>query len=209
MSDSTLPVSPEHEEKLGRLLAIAAEIFAEKGYHHASIRDLSRRAGVSLSGLYYYFSCKGELLFMIHERSLRNVLGSLETRLATVEHPEERLRALVHNHVEFFARNMAEMRVLTHEFDALEGEYRQEIRGLRQKYANRCTDILRDLRRFGGGDAVPLNVATSALFGMMDWTHSWYRPGASVPVDRLAEHLYHLFVAGFIGRRAGAGRSVD
>ena len=55
------------------------------------------------------------------------------------------------NHVGFFARNMAAMRVLTHEFDALEGEYRQKIRSLRQKYSNRCTDILRDLRRFGGG----------------------------------------------------------
>ncbi len=209
MNDHTLPVSPEHEEKLERLLAVAAEIFAEKGYHHASIRELSRRAGVSLSGLYYYFSCKGELLFMIQERSLRKVLEALETKLATVEHPQERLRVLVHNHIEFFARNMAEMRVLTHEFDALEGEYRQKIRGLRQEYANRCTDILRDLRRFGGGgDVVPLNLATSALFGMMDWTHSWYRPGATVPVDRLAEHLYRLFVGGFIGRRAGSGRSV-
>ncbi len=209
MIDHTLPVSPEHEEKLERLLAVAAEIFAEKGYHHASIRDLSRRAGVSLSGLYYYFSCKGELLFKIQERSLRNVLAELETKLAEVDHPEERLRVLVYNHVDFFARNMAEMRVLTHEFESLEGEYRQKIRSLRQQYTNRCTEILRDLRRFGGGgDVVPLNLATSALFGMMDWTHSWYRPGTSVPVERLAEHLYRLFVGGFIGRRAGAGRSV-
>lgn len=208
MSENTLPVSPEHEEKLERLLAVAAEIFAEKGYHHASIRDLSRRAGVSLSGLYYYFSCKSELLFMIQERSLRKVLAELEAKLANVEHPEERLRVLVHNHVEFFARNMAAMRVLTHEFDALEGEYRQKIRSLRQKYSNRCTDILRDLRRFGGGgDVVPLNLATSALFGMLNWTHSWYRPGTNVPVERLAEQLYRLFVGGFVNRRRG-GRGV-
>ncbi len=208
MSEDSLPVSPEHEEKLERLLAVAAEIFAEKGYHHASIRDLSRRAGVSLSGLYYYFSCKGELLFMIQERSLRKVLAELEAKLADVEHPQERLRVLIHNHVGFFARNMAAMRVLTHEFDALEGDYRQQIRVLRQKYSDRCTDILRDLRRFGGGgDVVPLNLATSALFGMMDWAHSWYRPGTNVPVERLAEHLYRLFVEGFVGRRA-AGRGV-
>lgn len=201
-------VSGEHEEKLERLLAIAAEIFAEKGYHRASIRDLSRRAGVSLSGLYYYFSSKDELLFMIQERSLRRVLSELARKLEGIDRPEERLRVLVHNHVAFFARNMAAMRVLTHEYDALEGDYRARIRELRLRYSDLCTEILRDLRRFsGGGDVVPLNVATFALFGMMNWIHAWYRPGTAVPVDRLADHLYELFLGGFIGRpRKSAGR---
>jgi AcrR family transcriptional regulator len=200
--------STEHEEKLERLLAVAAEIFAEKGYHHASIRDLSRRAGVSLSGLYYYFSSKEELLFMIQERSLRKVVSELERKLEGVERPEEKLRVLVRNHVEFFARNMAAMRVLSHEYDALEGEYRSKIRDQRLRYSNLCTEILRDVRRFSsGGDIVPLNVATFALFGMMNWIYAWYRPGSAVPVDRLADHLYGLFMSGFVGRPVkSAGR---
>ncbi len=203
MAEDELAVSPEHEEKLERLLAIAAEIFAEKGYHHASIRELSRRAGVSLSGLYYYFSCKEELLFMLQERTLHKLLTELEGKLADAKNPEQRLRALVHNHVSFFAQNMAAMRVLTHEYDSLQGEYRHKIRDLRYRYSSICTDILRDLRRFsGGGDVVPLNVATSALFGMMNWIYAWYRPGTQVPVERLAEHLYRLFVGGFSGRTA-------
>ncbi len=130
MAQNVLSASLEHEEKLERLLAVAAEIFAEKGYHHASIRDLSRRAGVSLSGLYYYFSSKEELLFMIQERSLRHVLSKLKEKLEGVERPEERLRVLVLNHIQFFANNPAAMRVLSHEFDALEGDYRRTIREL-------------------------------------------------------------------------------
>lgn len=200
-------VSSEHEEKLERLLTIAADIFAEKGYHHASIRDLSKRAGVSLSGLYYYFGSKEELLFMIQDRSLRKVLSDLQEKMAGVTKPEEKLRILVHNHVGFFAKNMSAMRVLTHEYDALEGEYRAGIRELRLKYSNLCTDILRDVRRFSGsGDVVPLNVATHGLFGMMNWIYAWYRPGSNVPVERLADHLYRLFVGGFIGTKKSAGR---
>lgn len=210
MAQNVLSASLEHEEKLGRLLDVAAEIFAEKGYHHASIRDLSRRAGVSLSGLYYYFSSKQELLFMIQERSLRHVLSKLEEKLEGVERPEERLRVLVLNHIQFFANNPAAMRVLSHEFDALEGDYRRTIRELRLEYSRQCAEILRELRRTSGAaDTVPLNVATSALFGMMNWIYAWYRPGSDVPVDRLAEHMHRLFVGGFVGRsgrRTAVGR---
>jgi AcrR family transcriptional regulator len=201
MAERAASASSDHEDKLERLLKAAAEVFAEKGYHHASIRDLSKRTGVSLSGLYYYFESKEELLYMIQDRSLRKVLAELKRKLEGVEEPEEKLRILVHNHLDFFARNMASMRVLTHEYEALQGGYRKRIRDMRLKYSDLCQDILRDVRRFSGaGDIVPLNVATFALFGMMNWTHAWYRPGSNVPVERLADHLYRLFVSGFIGR---------
>jgi AcrR family transcriptional regulator len=201
MAENALSTSSEHEEKLERLLGIAAEIFAEKGYHHASIRDLSKRAGVSLSGLYYYFDSKEELLFMIQERALRQVVAELKRKLQGIDRAEEKLRILVANHVGFFADHMAAMRVITQEYDCLEGTYRDRISELRKKYSDLCQEILRDVRRFtSAGDVVPLNVATSALFGMMNWIHSWYRPGSNVPVDRLAEHLYRLFTGGFIGR---------
>ena len=201
MAESTLPTSTEHEEKLERLLSLAAEIFAEKGYHNASIRDLSKRAGTSLSGLYYYFESKQELLFMIQDRSLRKVLGRLRSKLEGIDRAEEKLRTLVHNHVGFFSENMAAMRVITHEYDALEGEYRIRITDLRREYSDLCQEILREVRRFtSAGDVAPLNVATSALFGVMNWIYAWYTPGSNVPVERLAEHLYRLFTGGFIGR---------
>lgn len=203
----------DYDEKLERLLAVAAEIFAEKGYHHASIRDLSRRAGVSLAGLYYYFDSKEELLYKIQDRSLRRLLSNLERRLEGVEKPEEKLRVLIHNHLEYLAENMPAMRVLTYEYQALDGEYRTGIRKLRQRYSGTCTEILREVRRSSaGGDVVPLNVAVSALFGMMNWVYTWYRPGStwyrpgSVPVDRLAEQLYRLFVGGFAGRSTTKSR---
>jgi len=201
MAEKAPPTSTEHEEKLERLLTLAAEIFAEKGYHNASIRDLSKRAGTSLSGLYYYFESKQELLFMIQDRSLRKVVAALRRKLEGIDSAEEKLRALVHNHVGFFSDNMAAMRVITHEYDSLEGEYRTRITKLRHEYSDLCQEILREVRRFtSAGDVAPLNVATSALFGMMNWIYAWYTPGSHVPVDRLAEHLYRLFTGGFIGR---------
>jgi hypothetical protein len=34
---------------------------------------------------------------------------------------------------------------------------------------------------------------------MMNWIYTWYRPDRDVPVDRLAEQIYRLFLGGFLG----------
>ena len=44
------------------LLASAARVFAARGYHETSMRDLATETGTSLSGLYYYVKSKEELL---------------------------------------------------------------------------------------------------------------------------------------------------
>lgn len=203
------PVPTETAGKLERLLELSAEIFADKGYHNTSIRDIARASGVSLAGLYYYFRSKEELLFRIQERLLRTVLDDLRRRLDHVHDPRERLRILVHNHLRVFAQRRPAMKVLVHEYDSLTGEHREHIRALRHEYMEACLAILRDVRRFSGsGDAEVLRVAAFALFGMMNWTTTWYRPERDVSVDRLAEQIYRLFLGGFL-RSGDASRHPD
>ena len=52
-----------YDERLDNLLSAAAKIFAAKGFHSTSMRDLSRAAGLSLAGIYHYVAGKDELLF--------------------------------------------------------------------------------------------------------------------------------------------------
>ena len=69
---------PRFDEKLALILRTAAAIFADKGYHRASIRDISRATGISLSGLYHYFDSKETLLFLIQDHCFGTVLDNLE-----------------------------------------------------------------------------------------------------------------------------------
>jgi len=43
----------------------AADLFASKGYHHVSVREICDRAGVSKPVLYYYFKDKEDLLYKL------------------------------------------------------------------------------------------------------------------------------------------------
>jgi AcrR family transcriptional regulator len=184
-----------YDEKLQSILRTSAAIFAEKGYHQASIRDIARATGVSLSGLYYYFRSKEELLFLIQEHAFGTLLADLLRLLEGVEDPHRRLRLLIENHLRYFIANMAEMKVLSHEADVLTGEMRTGVNAKKRSLTEVAMEILQQLQPNG---EIDLRVATFSLFGMMNWLYNWYRPDRDVDVSRLAEDMHRLFLGGFL-----------
>ena len=184
-----------YDEKLHRILREASAVFADKGYHNASIRDISSATGVSLSGLYYYFRSKEELLFLIQSHCFDTIVEQLQRDLADVPDPTEQLRILIRNHLGFFAANMAEMKVLAHEGETLEGDLGARILTRKKAYAESVLEILSEL----GPNRSPseLRTATFSLFGMMNWIHTWYRPDRDMSVDALARDMNHIFLRGF------------
>jgi TetR/AcrR family transcriptional regulator, cholesterol catabolism regulator len=184
-----------YDEKLARILRTAAAEIAERGFHNTGMRDISRATGVSLAGLYYYFRSKDELLFLIQDHCFGTVLDNLERRLEGVEDPRLRLRLLVENHLRFFAANMKEMKVLSHEAASLTGEYRTVVNAKKRRYTDICLDIV---ERLGGGTSpMAARDATFALFGMLNWIYNWYDPERDVPVSELAEQMSRLFLGGY------------
>ena len=189
----------KYDQKLERILRTSARIFAEKGYHPTTMRDIARETRVSLAGLYYYCKSKEELLFLIQDNCFGRVLARLEERLREASDPVERLRVVVENHLSFFAANMAEMKVLSHEADALAGELHERVSAKKQQYTRRVRGILAEVQSQSGDAAahIDLTVATYALFGMMNWIYNWYDPAGPLSVADLVENLTRLFLRGF------------
>jgi AcrR family transcriptional regulator len=174
-------VAKSYDQKLEFILRTAARIFAEKSYHSTSMRDISRATNVSLAGLYHYCRSKEELLFLIQDNCFGRVLERLEQQLQEVDEPIIKLRIFIENHLSFFAANMAEMKVLSHE----------------DNYTRLARRILQELQELTNNRAVDLTVATYALFGMMNWIYNWYDPQGKLGVHELAQHLTQLFLGGF------------
>jgi TetR/AcrR family transcriptional regulator, cholesterol catabolism regulator len=197
--------APASEEKLPLILRYAAQVFSEKGYEGASIRDISRASRVSLSGLYYYIRSKQELLYLIQISAFKTILARLERRLRRVVNPAEKLRILIQNHLEYFLRHPLEMKVLAHEDEALEGEYRKEVQEVKRRYYGLALGIFEEMRKTGVARRVNPRVAVLSLFGMMNWIHTWHRPGTDPQADALAETMTGMFLHG-VAARPGAPR---
>ncbi len=185
-----------HDERLETLLDTAARVFAEKGYHPTSMRDLARATGLSLAGIYHYVRGKEELLYLIQDRCFSAVLAGAEQAVEGIGDPAARLDAFIHHHLAFFAGHMAEMKVLSHEADSLAGDARLRIVTLKRRYTTLLTELIQAADPEGGADPA---VAAYALFGMMNWIYTWYRPGGRVSIDGLAERFSGLFLHGLAG----------
>lgn len=199
MSTEVSQNTARYDQKLEFILRTAARIFAEKSYHSTSMRDISRATEVSLAGLYHYCKSKEELLFLIQDNCFGRVLERLEERLAEVTDPAQKLRIFIDNHLAFFAANMAEMKVLSHEAESLAGDLHQHVSGKKQRYTRLAREILEELQSTQlQSERVDLTAATYALFGMMNWIYNWYDPQGKLKVSELVENLSRLFLHGFV-----------
>ncbi len=188
-----------YDQKLEFILRTAARIFAEKNYHSTSMRDISRATNVSLAGLYHYCKSKEELLFLIQDNCFGRVLERLEQRLEGVEDPIAKLGIFIENHLSFFAANMSEMKVLSHEAESLRGDLYTHVSTRKDKYTKLARLILREVQESQENkEPIELTVATYALFGMMNWIYNWYDPQGKLNVSDLAGNVMKLFLNGFL-----------
>ena len=85
-------VSAAHEQAVRtRIVAAAVRVFAEKGYHGATMQDVVRESGLSIGALYTYFKGKDELFLAACESTTGMGMGELATRVAAGRSTVERL----------------------------------------------------------------------------------------------------------------------
>ncbi len=63
--------NPSHLESRARILQTAAALFAQKGFHRTSIRDLTAAAGVNVAAVHYHFGSKADLYRAVLAEELR------------------------------------------------------------------------------------------------------------------------------------------
>ena len=198
MSSRAEPATRHYDEKLQLILKTAAKIFAEKGFHHTSVRDISRATKMSLSGLYYYFTTKEELLYLIQERCFVTLLEHWEQIDSGGLDVRARIRAFAENHLGFFLHNMPEMKVMAHEDESLTGEFDERILVFKRRYVKVIMDLLGELQEKSGAKGIDLRLATFSLFGMMNWIYTWYQPKRDLPISQLIEQMLRIYFFGLL-----------
>lgn len=187
------------DQQLSKILDHATEVFCDKGYEGASMRDIARATGMSLAGMYHYFGTKERLLYLIQKLSFTAILERLRRRLSESDDSEQRVRAFISNHLEYFLEHQPAMKVLSHEDDALTASYGREIAELKREYYRICRNLVDQYKKekrlqFGSRTAV------LSLFGMMNWIYTWYDPRLDGDARHLAREMGNIFFRGIATR---------
>jgi AcrR family transcriptional regulator len=193
------------DRRLAKIVAHATDVFYDKGYDGASMRDLARHSGMSLSGMYYYFESKERLLYLIQKYTFTTIVERLRVRLKEEFDPERRIRAFILNHVQYFLSNQKAMKVLSHEDDALKNGFGAEIAAIKKEYYRICLGLLDDYKHSRKLD-YSSRTAVLSLFGMMNWIYTWHNPRVDADAHALAQQIGDIFLNGILGAGKRAGR---
>jgi len=169
-----------------QILATAAELFAQRGYHGVSVADLGAACGISGPALYKHFRSKqamlAEMLVSISEELLREG----RRRVAETPDPQAAVTALVDWHVDFALQHRPLIVVQDRDWESLPPEAREQVRSLQREYVDLWAVQLRLL-----DPALDLPTARSmahAAFGLINST-----PHSSVlPDPQLREVLTRM-----------------
>lgn len=162
-------------ERRQQILAIAAELFAEKGFRGVSIAELGAACGFSGPALYRHFRSKDAVLAEMLVRISDELLSVGRQRVRDAESPAEALRALIDWHVTFALEHKALIVVQDRDWSALPLEAREKVRETQRKYVEVWVKQLRAIHP----DLAPKQARASvhATFGLLNSTpHSGFLP---------------------------------
>ncbi len=183
----------QYQKRLNSILNAAAKIIARDGFEGASVRDVAARAKVNLSNIYYYVPSKDALLFEIQRHTFSTLLDHLRQRLAACETPEQKLRAVIDNHLEFFTTHMDDLKVCVHEIESLSGKYYRDVLKIRREYYREVQQVIAELTGKSNHDS---HLSALYLFGSLNWMYMWYNSQRNKDIRKMARKLMDIYLNG-------------
>ncbi|MDN5918182.1 MAG: TetR/AcrR family transcriptional regulator [Pseudonocardia sp.] len=166
----------------------ARQIFAERGYHGTSVRDIAQRAGLSLSALYYWHPSKQHLLATLIEESTHDYFQRCDEALCDAgDDPAERLRALVGATVEYRVSHRVQSNIGTLEWRNLDPENRERLDGLRRSATRLWADLIADGVARGVFRCREPDDARRSIVAACNAVAQWYEPDGDITPAELAE----------------------
>ena len=174
----------------------AGRLFAERGYHGTSMRDLGKELGLLGSSLYSHVDSKQDLLVEVVEEGARLFEASAEQALAGGT-ARDRLGALVAGHVNVVLDNVDVARTFLNEARMLDAEHRDRIVQVRDHYEGVFRTILAD----GVGDGsfrsdIDPKTASIYILSILNALERWYNPAGLLNREGLTNELKTFFIDG-------------
>lgn len=192
-----MPVTEPVDSTRDRILQVASEIFARKGYHGTGMAELGDAVGVQRGALYYHIVSKEDLLFDLCKRHVEEALARGRAAVDSADDPTEQLGRLVHAHLNTLADRRNDVIVAEHEMGALTGDRAQRLKALRREYQALFEEVFERgadagaFRRMG-----PIDVM--GVLGLLNYTYVWLDPKGPTSVDEVAEQLFTLILRGSV-----------
>jgi TetR/AcrR family fatty acid metabolism transcriptional regulator len=188
----------QNSDKYHKILEAAVVVFAERGFFQSTVSQIAKQAGVADGTIYLYFKNKDDILVQFYEYKTREVFKRFRQSVDGASSAEDKLRSLVHTHLEEFQKdiNMAIVyQAETHQHQRLAQDI---IKEMFKMYRDIITEVL-ELGQQEGHFRRNLYVGLvmRLINGAVDEViNSWIHAGGSYDLVSMADPLVELFING-------------
>lgn len=178
------------------IVAAAASLFEQRGFHATSMDDIARAVGIRKPTLYHYLKSKAEIVARIHDECIALLRPPLEGYLAEGLPPEVVLERVCGDIIRMSATHPGYMRVYLEHHRELPQDEREQARRLRDEYSALVRGVVQDGVDRGSFATADVNLSVLAFFGICNWSYQWFRPDGPRPADEVARELTRGFLDG-------------
>ena len=189
------PISASHDMRRDEILNAAAACFARQSYPATSMNDIAAACGTSKARLYHYYESKEAILFDLLDRYTQKLLLIIGKVEATAQRKALDERATLHELIRAFLR---EYETSATRHAALLGATQFLGEEPRELILDRQRDVVSAVTRFLRRayperlDERNQTAIAMTLFGMINWTFTWLRPGGPLSYAAFAEEVVRL-----------------
>ena len=190
----------QHQKQLA--IRSAASVFAEKGFHGASTKDIAERMGIKQGSLYYYFKSKEDALGEVCLYGIEDYVDRMKTIAAGEQPFEAKLMATITSHLGSYRERNEALKVHNDERLYLPEDKRAKLKELGSTYRQELEKIFEEGARVGAlRDSVDCHFAAQAVIGMCNGWGDIIVRDPDLDLFDLIQKCTDLVLNGFVERR--------
>ena len=184
-----------------QILRAAADLFRERGYPASTLDLIAGRLGMSKASLYTHFRAKEEMLAAISRETIEAFSRDLSLVLASRLSPQDKLRRVVRQHVQFVIANRSFLTVFFGEEANLPARFARALAAQKDRYDKGVERIVQEGIRAGVFRDVPPRLVVFGLLGMVNWVHKWYNPAGRWGAEEISAAFLSLIEGGLLRQK--------
>jgi AcrR family transcriptional regulator len=138
------------ETRRNQIIQAANIIFAQKGFHQTTIKDICDSSGLGPGTIYNYIHKKEDILYLVYDKLATMLTQAGRDPMGGNDHePLDQLKTLLKDTIDIVWENQELVRLMYHETAALDKESLYTVLGEESRYVDYVESILKRAREKG------------------------------------------------------------
>lgn len=196
------PQATDYDDKRNLIAAQAAAIFARQGAANASLAEVANACNMSKSLIYHYYASKEDLLFDVMDRHMSDLISIISTAAPSNVAPptaaaptaaiptgsgETAFQIFTRRLMDHYVGAGDSQKVLLYELENIPAENRAKIVAKQRQLIAHAENLLAAALPGTSLEKSELKVRIMLYFGMLNWSHSWFRADGAISRRQIAD----------------------